>query len=788
VKAGDAKLQGLESASQLPGKPDLRRLTLFEDTQMNTTKLATLIAALGLQPVFAETYAPWLVQMGLTESVVSAANWGKGQLIGIVDSGVTGSSSAFAAGQVAASLSSCAAVTFRCPNGAGDDNSHGTAVAAIASANRSSPFASTVSTGAYTIAPGMVISVAPNANIVAEKVLNAAGTGYSTDVANGIRRAADAGATVINLSLTYGNSPDLVAAVNYATAKGAYIVWAGGNDNKVILDRQNSAGLTATAVQHLVFVGAVGAANGKSSFSNTAGTGVLMDTSGKSTTYASRWIMAAGEGILAPYVTAGPGAWAAWSGTSMAAPLVSGSLALLQSEWPILKTRGTAANLLLATSKDLGAAGVDATFGTGLVNLSNAFQPYGTLTVTLANGSSLPVSSLTASMISGGALGNLTKIKGLLSSYQALDSYARNYTVNLSGIIQSPAIKASVNPLPKSTRTGPNVMKLAGGGELAVDLESAGTPKNEWGFDARADSARSPQGYAVMSDARGEAAAMGFGVSARYAFAQTLYADRDIALLSSFRDESGVNGLAEGGGLVAFGTPLGAGTRIAVTWNGTAPASMARGGHADWMAPKAEQVGVGVAHRFDDRFSLGAVLSRIDERHGLLGSTYNPASPVSLGDAAQTLSASLLLSKRIDNDNRVQLEVVETATRSRAAGTLVAELSPIRARSQSMSWLSKNMWRADDLLTLSAARPLRVVSGTATLVTAGVNAETGEATYSRTAASLVPDGRERSLALAYTMPVGELRRVSVKMSVVRDSENVPGNNVSGAGLSYALKF
>ena len=36
--------------------------------------------------------------------------------------------------------------------------------------------------------------VAPNVTIVAEKVLNASGSGYDTDVANGIIKATQAGA------------------------------------------------------------------------------------------------------------------------------------------------------------------------------------------------------------------------------------------------------------------------------------------------------------------------------------------------------------------------------------------------------------------------------------------------------------------------------------------------------------------------------------------------------------------------------------------------------------------
>ena len=299
----------------------------------------------------AEVYAPWLTQIGLTASALSASNWGKGMLLGVVDTGIVANSPFFAKGQVSTSLSSCAAVSFKCSNGFTDDNGHGTAVAAIAAGNIVFPSVSNY--GGYKVTANSVVSVAPNANIFSEKVLNAAGSGYSTDVSSGIKKAADAGAAVINVSITYGNSADAVAAINYAASKGSFIVWAGGNSSVNLLSGSNTNGLTATAISHLVFAGSVNANNVLSSFSNKPGSGSLVST-GVSASYSSRWVMAPGESILAPYSPSVPSAWGYWSGTSMSAPVVSGSLILLEAAWPILKTNGTAANLLLNTATDLG--------------------------------------------------------------------------------------------------------------------------------------------------------------------------------------------------------------------------------------------------------------------------------------------------------------------------------------------------------------------------------------------------------------------------------------------------
>ncbi|MEO8877871.1 MAG: S8 family peptidase [Polyangiaceae bacterium] len=73
------------------------------------------------------------------------------------------------------------------------------------------------------------------ANLMPVKVLNKYGWGTLADVAEGIRYAADNGASVINLSLG-GSSPSKVleAAVDHAIGKGVIVVAAAGNSGKSV--------------------------------------------------------------------------------------------------------------------------------------------------------------------------------------------------------------------------------------------------------------------------------------------------------------------------------------------------------------------------------------------------------------------------------------------------------------------------------------------------------------------------------------------------------------------------
>jgi len=236
----------------------------------------------------AEEYAPWLTQIGINDQILSAAKWGKGIKLGVVDTGVNPTSPFFSKGQISNKQSSCAAISFTCSNKFNDDHGHGTAVAVIAAGNLASPWESNY--GGYLTRANSVTSVAPSANIIAQKVLNASGSAYTFDVANGIRQAANAGASVINVSISYANTQDIVSSINYAASKGAYVVWAGGNNASDLLQNASTNGLTNQALNRLVFAGSVDANNTKSSFSNTPGSGNLNAT-GNQLAYSQRWLM-----------------------------------------------------------------------------------------------------------------------------------------------------------------------------------------------------------------------------------------------------------------------------------------------------------------------------------------------------------------------------------------------------------------------------------------------------------------------------------------------------------------
>ena len=95
-------------------------------------------------------------------------------------------------------------------------SAHGTAVGSLIS-------------GQSPDAPG----VAPEADILSISVLGNDGIGDTFTLAKGIMEAVDRGADIINMSLgSYGNSPEMRRAIDYALENDVAIVAAAGNDGK----------------------------------------------------------------------------------------------------------------------------------------------------------------------------------------------------------------------------------------------------------------------------------------------------------------------------------------------------------------------------------------------------------------------------------------------------------------------------------------------------------------------------------------------------------------------------
>lgn len=237
-----------------------------------------------------------------------------------------------------------------------DDNGHGTHIAGIIAA-------------ALGNGKGGA-GVAPYSKILPVKVCDESGFCDDSDIADGIRYAADRHADVINLSLGMalvtprldGRLQMVLDAVQYATKKGAVVVAAGGNLTLPICQEPAASSICvgATDREDMRAIYSNGDATLTARYLVAPGGSGIPDVTGCDGEIVSTFPM----GLQPANCDLGSG-YAGMAGTSMAAPFVSGVAALLASQGlsgPEVVER------LLTTTDDLGPPGRDSVFGYGRVN------------------------------------------------------------------------------------------------------------------------------------------------------------------------------------------------------------------------------------------------------------------------------------------------------------------------------------------------------------------------------------------------------------------------------------
>lgn len=157
------------------------------------------------------------------------------------------------------------------------------------------------------------------------------GDEHDIDIASAIRYAVDNGATIINMSFGKAFSPEeklVQKAVRYAARKEVLLVQAAGNDNLDIDTAYNypTAKYKGRKASNYITVGA----SSDPKFSESKFLIAPFSNYGKEIVD----VFAPGVSI---YSAVPDGAYASLSGTSMAAPVVSGLAALLKAVYPELK-------------------------------------------------------------------------------------------------------------------------------------------------------------------------------------------------------------------------------------------------------------------------------------------------------------------------------------------------------------------------------------------------------------------------------------------------------------------
>jgi subtilisin family serine protease len=285
----------------------------FAKTLSNTTGIKTTIDS-PVRATIEQTPVPsWgLDRLDATDVPLNDSyrytSTGNSSYVYVIDTGIYSGHSDFA-GRVTSGYSA-----INDGNGSEDCNGHGTHVAG-------------------TIA-GSTYGVAKSTRVVAVRVLDCAGSGFSSSVVAGINwviQSHPGGAGIINMSLGGSANTAIDSAVADATAAGLTVVVAAGNSST---DACSSSPARAPSA---LTIGAIDQADSQAAYSNF---GSCVD------------LWAPGTGITSDWI-GGSSATRTISGTSMATPHVAGLAARLAQAFPGISSSGIVSKLSTSNASAL---------------------------------------------------------------------------------------------------------------------------------------------------------------------------------------------------------------------------------------------------------------------------------------------------------------------------------------------------------------------------------------------------------------------------------------------------
>lgn len=661
---------------------------------------------------------------------------GAGVKVAVIDSGVQLSHPELV-NQVSSSN-----VSFTNGNGivsAGDGNAatgenHGTHVSGIV-ANDSNNFG--------------VLGVAFGSEIIAINVEGSAGI-QTSDVVAGINHAVNNGARVINLSL--GGSEDqrernaISSAMRARGANSVLIAAATGNSSAASqpLYPSRYAGESAFNIGLpgynlddggvILAVGAVDTNGNIASFSTRCGD-------------AKNWcLVAPGTSIVS---SVQDGEFARFSGTSMAAPHVSGAAAILMQMDPQLSAREVG-EILLLTADPLGAQEISEIYGHGLLNLDKATSPVGKTSVPLGNSVGSPSVDLNSTRFStSGVFGD--SVSGANLSFAVLDSYNRDFTMNLNDI------NDGENRLRNFEQNLQN---------FSNDITQNRQNLND-NLSFAADQVRNyNQGVDQDENLRR------FSMSANYD-KYSVDVNSNVAMNQSFRmkalndvamatDNSGNNSVL---GLVTTGISNNN------TYNLDKNSSLSFGSFRS-EEDFGEVFGAVSEYNYaKDKYNLGLQVGMINEKDSLLGGQMTGA--FALNDNTSTWFSSLGSSYNVTDDVQLFGSFNYGVTFAEASAlSLIEDISNIQSTSFSLGVSKKSVLKDNDKFEFIVSQPLRVVNASATLTLPTTRDIDGNIFSSTRNINLSPTGREINFGAFYSLVNGDKSSFSAGAMYVLD----PGHN------------
>ena len=446
-------------------------------------------------------------------------------------------------------------------------------------------------------------------------------------------------------------------------------------------------------------------------------------------------------------------------GTSFAAPVVSGSLALLKQMFPTVGNHELAARLLTTANKT-GIYSDSSIYGQGLLDLDAATRPVGALGVASGNSLNSGLSDIGANTISvsGAGLGN-SLVSALQGHTMALfDQQGFPFLSDASQLVQQSLPLSAVSRLQHHEQHLSNGTRLQLGKSSSLMTNPGSGLQSDYlalQFGSR------PNAYADHQNTIDRF----MGINANPGWFFGVYADAFVTPDQS-RDDSSFtapwlsfarNGWSSGGAM-----DLGLGKLRIGMFEGSQFKNSATD---DLLTGHSEHHSNGSLLEYalwSPAFSLNFQRGFISEDDSFLGASFGQ----NLGQLKNSGTEFFGLNGHVQLNSNWQgiFAVYLGTTESGLGGNGLVENSglfnldnSVNSNSWSLGLNSSPDWQTDDRLSISLHQPLRVQSGQGSLQLATGRTTDRQVIYETVNFDLQPQGREQQLELLYQFKLGDIR-------------------------------
>lgn len=597
-----------------------------------------------------------------------------------------------------------------------------------------------------------ILGIAPNVSIATYNPFDADGTSSWDAVATGI----------IRLQKTYVdgvNETGFVSIINMSLGESGWTLSQGladvlsrwkiaqYHDENVFVVAAGNDGIAQTADiawdfsndAPLILVGSINPLGEISSFSNRPGDACLLDNGvcHAGNEIYNRFVVAPGELLL---VSDGQGGVVRRSGTSFAAPLVSGAISLLHDRWPWLVWHSQeTAEIIFRSARDLGAPGPDEVYGWGLLDVTASQSPLNFNSLTFRSyqqvGTSLVQRDVSTSELLSAGVPDWWQTDDLFfTAFETIGDTQRDFSIPVSSLktgrstsalgrgverlqdfiterftrwIKSGGTDSNGDGLPGFSEVRSNGGDISGQWSLRYDaimpnLADDGT----WSPTHAAATLTNPKGNMSFTVGHGQGA-MALG---GYRF----------GVVSDHNPYTGganpVLGLASGETFIAGSYKIAPNTSVKVgysenreEWDEIAGAS-----HEQLLVRQqlgdrpANAIAVDIEQQVGERFSVGVNYTKLRETNALLGTQTSATALLGQGSRTDAMSVSASL----DVGSGLSIDISATGAKTETAqGQAFTNSGDIWSTAGQFTATKRGLLSRSDTLRLSVAQPLQVVSG-----------------------------------------------------------------------------